>query len=105
MYSVKLFDETSLRHQFSGLQQLISAALANPVLADALVADPAHALEQGLPEITLTHEEYLLITQVRDTTCFDHFAAYLYALVQDAILTEAPRNQAHQDTRTSPSTD
>jgi hypothetical protein len=101
MRSLKLFDESSVRHQFAGLQQLISAALANPVLADALVADPALALEQGLPDITLTREEYQLIVQVRDTTCFDHFAAYLYALVQDAILAQEHPTYNQQESHAS----
>lgn len=89
MSPLKLFDESFARQQFSGLQQLISAALANPALANALVADPERALEQGLPDITLTPTEYALVIQVRDTTCFDHFAAYLYALVQDTLLRDA----------------
>lgn len=73
-----------VERSFPGLQCLISAALANPLLADTLLNDPVTALANLPSGVMLTREELDLVLQVRGVTSITNFAAYLYALMQDA---------------------
>jgi hypothetical protein len=86
-------DDSTTKGNFPGLQRLISAALANRIFAEALLADPMRALEQLPIGVELTHEEQVLVTQVHGATNLANFAAYLCVLIQDTCL-ERKENSA-----------
>ena len=79
-------DDQSAGSRFPGLQQLISAALANAAFAEALLNDPARAFEHLPAGVMLTPEEQTLVMRVRGATNIPNFAAQLYALTQDSDL-------------------
>lgn len=81
--------------RFPGLQQLISAALANATFAETLLNDPARAFDHLPAGVTLTPEERILVMHVRGATNIANFAADLYALIQDGDLRAIERPDGH----------
>lgn len=86
--------ETTYEHHrekqvYPGLEQLICAALADPMFADQLVNDPVSALDQAVWGIQLSAIEYELVVSTTAATDIHDFAARLYANVQQ----RHPRHQ------------
>lgn len=78
--------------RFPGLQQLISAALANAAFGEILLNDSARAFDHLPAGVTLTPEERALVMQVRGAANIANFAADLYALIQDSDLRAIERS-------------
>lgn len=85
MYTPSHSDALSAGRRFPGLQRLISIALADTSFANAILADPAHAIQNMPAGVSLTSEERHLVSQVRGAPSLAHFAAYLDVLMRDAL--------------------